>query len=110
MVSSLGFKTCCDVLCFVPENTGHIPARRVRRPAAHDLLCQQIDLKISKSKERVCSACHWRSTRLGKRRGKKQYLGKPPLTRQIGRAVITMAMTRVGTRTSGMLEGPVLNA
>ncbi|MET3447819.1 hypothetical protein [Ralstonia sp. 1138] len=94
-----------------PVNT---PSAGKRQPAAHDLPRRQIDLHTSKT-----TGVLW--SRYRRSAGITQ-IGAVPIPRTIevmllawthlatAAAVMTMAMTRVGTRKSGMLEGPVLNA
>ncbi|PLC41208.1 hypothetical protein C0Q88_16490 [Ralstonia pickettii] len=94
-----------------PVNT---PSAGKRQPAAHDLPRRQIDLQTSKT-----TGVLW--SRYRRSAGITQ-IGEVPIPRTIevmllawthlatAAAVMTMAMTRVGTRKSGMLEGPVLNA
>jgi len=85
-----------------------------RQPTAHDLPRRQIDLQTTKTTDvlgsRYPTVSRYHADRPGAdpKRIEVKVLAWTRLA--TAAAVTTMAMTRVGTRRSGMLEGPVLNA
>jgi len=93
-----------------PAESGQYSVCRAWKPAAHASSCRQTDRQTTKTTNVLEGVRPAMRRYHADRPGADLKTMKVRLLPQASRIAAAMTMTRVGTRKSGMLEWPVLNA